>query len=214
MISSVTPAPSALATTWTVIANVTSIDRPGLLWLELVDDDSIRTGPAQDEGSHLGGPGVTNSGNGSFTGQAYETDRQRPTAAVALAAGQGAATHLSTARFAVNFNEPVTGFDAADIAGAGGGPGVGIAVAPTGPTAYEVTLTNLAVGRHDDLRPGRPGHGPPREPQPGLQLHERVPRAPGTAGGLHQPAVPPDRGNRRGQLGGHLQRTGPAGGRG
>jgi prepilin-type N-terminal cleavage/methylation domain-containing protein len=143
-----TPTSSTLASTWTVTADLSSLSGAGTLGLELRDNDSIRTGPGAGQGSLLGGSGTFGNGpgDGSFVGPAYDVDRRRPTPTVALAPGQEAATGTLPVRFAVNFDEPVTGFAAADVVRSGGGGGATIAVNQTGVTSYEVTLAGISTG--------------------------------------------------------------------
>lgn len=145
-ISSVTPATTTLATSWTVTANVAGISKAGNLWLELDDNDTIRTGPGSTEGSYLGGFGQSGPGDATFTGQAYSLDRERPVATVARAAGQLPTATSLPLRFSVTFNEPVVGFQAADVTRTGAAASATVTVTATGDRSYDLSLQGAAVG--------------------------------------------------------------------
>lgn len=143
-----TPSAGTLASTWTVTADLSSLSGTGTVGLDLRDNDTIRTGPGTNEGSYLGGFGSTPGGigDGSFAGQAYQVDRQRPTPTVSLASGQAATTRELPVRFTVTFSEPVTGFAATDVVRSGGGTGASVSVSQTGDTSYDVVIDGIAVG--------------------------------------------------------------------
>ncbi|WP_202920290.1 Ig-like domain-containing protein [Urbifossiella limnaea] len=64
---------------------------------------------------------------GFTTAAAITIDRTAPTASIALAAGQPTPTHEQPVRYVVTFSEPVSGFEAADVALVGTAGGIATA---------------------------------------------------------------------------------------
>lgn len=107
-------------------------------------------------------PGVAASADGSRSTRGATlvrtVDTQAPTVSIALALGQAATTTVAPIVFAVSFDEPVTGFDAADVAVAGGiggsvsvsGSGASYLVSVSGFSGPGVVSIGISAGAASD----------------------------------------------------------------
>lgn len=119
----------------------------GALALNAVDDDSIRSVAT---GVPLGGDGV---GNGDYRGDCvsdpfcirsdlYSIDRNAPSVSIEQHATQVDPTSDSPVVFQVQFNETVTGFDAADVL-ISGSAGATMAVVSGSGSSYTVSVSGM-----------------------------------------------------------------------